>query len=140
MPTVSIDVSSYSTEGLDDGTSEMCQMRLMTVTDGHGSAYIPGQSIPRVKPVSAAQSEHRDAHPNSEQERAKFLQSRDAHQPYQQSGGQRQQCERMIYAHEPMTSPVAMISPKGSLNHVWTLMCQHRFRHFPVPGSGRPVV
>ncbi len=114
-------------------------MRLMTVTDGHGSAYIPGQSVPRVKPVGVlapTQSEHRDAHPDSEQERAKFLQPRASHQPYQQSGKQPQQPERMIYAYELMTSPVAMISPKDSLNHVWTLMCQHRFRHLPVSEDG----
>ncbi len=114
-------------------------MRLMTVTDGHGSAYIPGQSVPRVKLVGVlapAQSEQRDAHPDSRQERAKFLQSQAPHQQYQQSGEEPQQRGRMIYAHELMTSPVAMISPEDSLNYVWTLMCQHRFRHMPVSEDG----
>lgn len=119
-------------------------MRLVTVTDGHGSAYVSGQSVPRVKPVgvlAAVQSEQRDAHPDSRQERARFLQSRATHQQsqqsqYQLSGEEPQQRGRMIYAHELMTSPVAMISPNDSLNHVWTLMCQHRFRHMPVSEDG----
>ena len=114
-------------------------MRLMTVTDGLGSAYIPGQAVPRVKPVGVlapAQSEQRDAHSDSQQEQAKFLQSRTVHQQYQQSGGQSQQRSRMIYAHELMTSPVAMISPEDTLNHVWTLMSEHRFRHVPVSEDG----
>lgn len=114
-------------------------MRLMTVTDGHGSAYISGQTVPRVQPVGVlapAQSEQREAPPDLPQKRAKFLQSRVSQQRYQQPGGLQQQRGRMIYAYELMTAPVAMISPKDSLNHVWTLMCQHRFRHLPVSEDG----
>ena len=114
-------------------------MRLMTVTDGHSSAYIPGQSGPRVKPVGVlapTQSGQREAHPDLPQDRVKSLQSRPAQQQYQQPEGESPSRGRIMYAHELMTSPVAMIAPHENLNHVWRMMCEHRFRHVPVSEDG----
>ena len=110
-------------------------MRLMTVTDGHGSSYTPSKAIPHVRPVGILSSLHSGDN-DAQHGRARFVHSRVAGHTYQQAADPEHERGRMIYAHQIMTSPVAMISPEATLNDVWTLMCEHRFRHVPVSEDG----